>query len=115
VDIFQCCGFYNLSKGVDFISAFYSPHNYSLYIPTEFKKSDQYSFTPLYQESLIYLEQAVARGDITTKDSMEDVARRFCILFNGATFNWCISNGELDLIHEIEYTFRVYITTLKTE
>lgn len=115
VDIYRCCGFYNLSKGVEFISAFYSPHNYSLYIPNAYNKNDYYSFTPLYEESLIYLEQAFSQWDVHTKEHRENVARRFCVLFNGATFNWCISKGELDLMHEIEYMFKLYMAQLKSE
>ena len=79
VDIFVCCGRYNEERGVKYIMGFYSPKNFSLFPVIE----NSCSFTPLINETLGYLEEAIKLGELPSDADRNEIARRFCILFNG--------------------------------
>ncbi len=99
IDIFVCCGHYNIEKGVKFISGFYTPNNTSL-SPLK-NNGKEYSFTPLVNEAKEYLKEAQKQKLIDDSINIEETVIKYCLLFNGITFNWCISNGEYDIIEEI--------------
>lgn len=97
VDIFVCCAKYNLKKGLKFISGFYSPLNYTL-CPLGNEGGKEYSFTPLVEEASGYLERAREEGNLKADADIESTVNDYCFLFNGITFNWCISRGRYDIV-----------------
>lgn len=97
IDIFVCCARYNVSKGIKFIKGFYSPDNKSL-CPLENEGQKEYSFTPLVREAIEYLEQAKKDGTLKEETDIRQLVNEYCFLFNGITFNWCISNGKYDMV-----------------
>lgn len=110
VDIFKSCARYNESKGIDFISAFYSPKNRHLF-PSG--SHTYYCFTPLEEEATCYLEEARKKGLIRKDLSPKTVAEQFCIIFNGVTFNWCISGGTYDHYKALDDILLSFVNTLK--
>lgn len=115
IDIYACCGLYNDSKGYEFISGFYSSHNYGLYLPPGGRAEGAYAFTPLYEESITYLAQAKENKLIHQDLDLDVVARKLCFLFNGVTYNWCISQGQISIVNEIRELFDLYINSIKSE
>lgn len=97
VDIFVCCARYNVEKGLKFIRAFYSPDNDSLFPDMGMPEKD-YSFTPLMRQGREYLKKAKENGELNTKADIEKMIHMYCYLFNGITFNWCLSKGNIDVV-----------------
>jgi len=96
IDIFKCCAEYNVHKGVKFIAGFYSSHNTSLFpVNEEFGK--ECSFTPLLKEVRYYLERAKEAKLIPSNLDINKRSYEYCYIFNGITFNWCVSNGQLEM------------------
>ena len=114
IDIFKCCGRYNEDRGIDYIRGFYSPKNFSLYPEIQNSEETYCSFTPLLKETWRYLEEAVDKGYLSPKMDKKKIAQRFCILFNGVTYNWCISNGKFKMEEEIDSIFHIYINSFKS-
>ena len=101
VDIFVTCAKYNKMKGLKFVSGFYSPNNYDL---SPINMNDHYfCFTPLVKEAKEYLSKALDNAQI------DQIITEFCFIFNGVTFNWCISKGKLDIVSEIRQRLTNYI------
>lgn len=101
VDIFVTCAKYNKMKGLKFVSGFYSPNNYDL---SPVNMNDHYfCFTPLVEEAKEYL------GSTLVNASIDQIITEFCFIFNGITFNWCISKGEIDIVSEIRQRLTNYI------
>lgn len=96
VEIFVCCASYNMKKGLNFISSFYSTKNTSLF-PEQDQMEQEYSFTPLVTLGKQYLRQAQELGQLPETCDMNKMICEFCYLFNGITFNWCLSQGKLEL------------------
>lgn len=103
IDIFVCCARYNVDKGVKYISGFYSPYNHDL---SPINHDDKlFSFTPLCNEAKEYLSDTNLRIDNILND--------FCFIFNGCTFNWCISDGQIDIVSEVRKQLKTYIKYIK--
>lgn len=107
VDIFCCCAKYNTEKGLKFVSAFYSPNNYSLF-PDLDSPEQEYSFTPLLELARKYIIQAKEEGFLYHDADVEKIIHRYVYIFNGITFNWCISRGKVDIINEV----RIHLNNL---
>ena len=108
IDIFVCCASYNIYKGVKFISAFYSPNNTTL-CPIPDPGGKEYSFSPLADEARGYLETAKKEGLISAAADIDEIVRQYCYLFNGITFNWCISSGGYDIKKIVKDSFTDYL------
>ena len=102
VDIFVCCAAYNMEKGLTFISAFYSPRNESLF-PDPAYPEQEYSFTPLLRLGRQYLSQAKKEGLLRENADIETIIHQYVYLFNGITFNWCISRGKVDIEQAVRH------------
>jgi len=109
IDIFVCCAKYNVNKGIRFISGFYSPMNMTL-CPLENQNGKEYSFTPLAKEAARYLEKAKQNGQLKDTVDVQKIVNEYCFLFNGITFNWCISAGQYDIVNLIRESFHAFIT-----
>lgn len=96
VDIFVCCAKYNVDKGVKFISAFYQPNNDSLF-PNDRSPERDYAFTPLVKQGMQLLEKAREEGELSPDTDVRKMIYMYCYLFNGITFNWCLSGGRIDM------------------
>lgn len=96
IDIFVCCAQYNVHKGLKFIRAFYSPQNTTL-CPRQEVSGKEYSFSPLVREATNYLQDAKSAGRLKSDIPIEETVQTYCFLFNGITFNWCVSNGQYDM------------------
>lgn len=107
IDIFKSCAYYNVERGLDFISAFYSPKNYSL-SPIQ-ENNEFFCFTPLVKEATQYLCLAKKEGKIKENADIDDIVKNYCFIFNGLTFNWCISQGKMNHIEEIDKQLHIYI------
>lgn len=108
IDIFVCCARYNTIKGIRFIRGFYTPNNSSLY-PVQNNDDEKYSFTPLLQMAEEYLKKAKEAGEIKKDTDILKITHTFCYIFNGITFNWCLSNGKVDMIGETNMLFHNYV------
>lgn len=108
IELFKICAEYNLKKGYLFISGFYSPVNYSL-SPIGHEDGTAYSFTPLAKKSYEYLEKAKQEGILNKDLNINDIVNHFCYLFNGITFNWCVSKGQLAIVELVETAFGGYL------
>lgn len=108
IDIFCCCAVYNVEKGLQFVSAFYSPRNYSLF-PDPACPEQEYSFTPLLRLAREYLTQAKAQQLIPPQVDIEYMIYRYTYIFNGVTFNWCISQGKLDITQEVRKCLTAFV------
>ena len=113
VDIFVCCARYNVEKGIRFISGFYVPNNHSLYTDIH-EPEKEYSFTPLLTMARTYLHQAIQQGILSDEFPVETTINTYCYLFNGITFNWCISQGKLDMIGQTQKVLRYYLKACQT-
>lgn len=103
IDIFVTCARYNKMKGLKFVSGFYSPNNYDL---SPINMHDHYfCFTPLVEEAKEYLSKSL------TSASIDQIITEYCFIFNGVTFNWCISKGEIDIVSEIRNRLTNYINS----
>lgn len=111
IDIFVCCAKYNIEKGIRFISSFYSPENYTLF-PDINEPDKEYSFTPLVRLGREYLNKAKTEGQLKADADVEKTVNTFCYLFNGITFNWCVSQGKLDMIGMTEKVLKEYIQVI---
>lgn len=113
IDIFRCCAKYNVEKGLKFISAFYSPQNSSLYAdPAD--PSQEYSFTPLLRYAREFLTEAKAQGRLRPEADMEYIIHQYTYIFNGITFNWCISKGKLDMVNEVDRCLTAFLRPFTT-
>ncbi|WKY45229.1 TetR/AcrR family transcriptional regulator [Eubacteriaceae bacterium ES2] len=107
VDLFVTCAKYNENKGLLFISGFYSPYNYSL---SPLGNDDkEYSFTPLVSMSIELLNRAKDEGLLPKEIDCQRVVDQFCYLFNGITFNWCISRGKFPMVQSVREVFGIYL------
>lgn len=118
VDIFECCASYNVEKGIKFISGFYLPNNHSLFPSPEYPDRD-YAFTPLVSQGTGLLNQAKEQGELDPAADPQQMIHMYCYLFNGITFNWCLSGGKIDmtgLTREILYQYLdQYLNKIKNE
>lgn len=105
IEIFVCCAHYNLKKGIAFIRSFYSTKNYSLY---PLSNHAEYSFTPLLKMGKQYLLEAQEQGQLKTEIDIEQMIRMYCYIFNGITFNWCLSQGEMDIVSVTKQILQAY-------
>lgn len=112
IDGFICCAKYNQEKGLHFVTGFYSPNNYSLFPTTNSENGSEHSFEPLVAMAKKYLKEAVDQGMIKKNTNIEQTANTFCYIFNGITFNWCLSQGKFDIVEETKRILREYIKTL---
>lgn len=108
IDIFVTCAKYNQMKGLKFVSGFYSPNNYDL---SPMNINDHYfCFTPLVEEAKEYLNKTNQLKDTI---SIDEIIQEYCYIFNGVTFNWCISKGKIDIVQEtktrLTNTINLYI------
>ncbi|MBQ9156729.1 MAG: TetR/AcrR family transcriptional regulator [Eubacterium sp.] len=108
IDVFVCCARYNVIKGIRFIRGFYTPNNDSLF-PDLDATDEKYSFTPLLQMAEEYLKKAKAEGTLSDQADIMKITHTYCYIFNGVTFNWCLSNGKVDMVGETERLFKEYI------
>lgn len=108
IDIFCCCAEYNVKKGLKFVSAFYSPRNCSLF-PDPTCPEQEYSFTPLLRLAREYLGQAKEQKILRADADIEYIIHRYVYIFNGITFNWCISQGKLDIVHEVDHCLSTFL------
>lgn len=107
IDIFVTCAKYNKSKGFKFISGFYSPNNYDL---SPLNMNDHYfCFTPLVEEARHYLTQAKEQHLLKEDAPVEEIIKEYCYIFNGSTFNWCISKAQMDIVQDIKTRLTNYI------
>lgn len=107
IDIFVTCAKYNKSKGLKFISGFYSPNNYDL---SPLNMNDHYfCFTPLVEEARHYLTQAKEQHLLKEDAPVEEIIKEYCYIFNGSTFNWCISKAQMDIVQDIKTRLTNYI------
>lgn len=113
IDIFVCCARYNTIKGIRFIRGFYTPNNSSLY-PVRSDTDEKYSFTPLLQMAEEYLNKAKDAGEINKNADILAMTHTYCYIFNGITFNWCLSNGKADMVGETERLFHDYVKQFRT-
>ncbi len=98
IDIFKCCGLYNIERGLDFISAFYSPKNYNL---SPLQDEDNYfCFTPLVEEGKAYLMKSIDK--LKDDVDIDKILQEYCLIFNGITFNWCVSQGTISMADMVE-------------
>lgn len=98
IDIFKCCALYNIDRGIDFISAFYSSKNYNL---SPFQDEKHYfCFTPLVQEGSVYLSKSIDK--LKENADIDKIMQEYCLIFNGITFNWCVSKGSIPIAELIE-------------
>lgn len=111
VEIFLCCANYNLEKGLHFISSFYSTKNHSLF--PKAGGEEEYSFTPLVQQGKVYLKEAKEKGLLPAECDVDKMICMYCYLFNGITFNWCLSQGSLDIVYWVKQTLQNYIDQIK--
>lgn len=100
IDIFECCARYNVEKGLKFVSAFYSSRNYSLF-PDPDCPEQEYSFTPLLNLAREYLTQAKQQQLLRPEADVEKLIYTYVYIFNGVTFNWCISQGKVNMVNEV--------------
>lgn len=107
IDVFKCCAYYNVERGLDFISAFYSPKNYSL-SPIQ-EKDEFFCFTPLVKEATKYLSLAKKEGQIKENENINEIVKNYCFIFNGLTFNWCISQGKINHVDGVDKQLHAYI------
>lgn len=107
IDIYVCCAHYNVHKGIKYISAFYSPQNSSLCPIANTGK--EYSFSPLVAEAQDYLTQARAAGLLKKDADIEQMVHEYCFIFNGITFNWCISGGQYDMTALVKRYLEDYV------
>lgn len=112
IDIFVCCAKYNVNKGIRFISGFYSPMNMSL-CPLENQYGKEYSFTPLASEATKYLLIAKENGTLIDNADVTKIVNEYCFLFNGITFNWCISAGQYDMVNLVREYFHDFVDKYK--
>lgn len=110
INIFSCCAEYNIEKGLKFVSAFYSPRNRSLF-PDPACPEQEYSFTPLLRLARQYLSEAKEQKMLRSDADIEYIVHMYVYIFNGITFNWCISNGKLDITREINNCLTMFLRT----
>lgn len=110
IDVFQCIGRYNEFKGIDFIRGFYSPSNTDLFLTTD--ESHFYVYTNSFHQVVSLLEQAVAEKHLSDTVSPKELALQLTYIFNGISFNWCISGGRFfmeDVIAQVfQDVFKLY-------
>ena len=100
IDIFECCAQYNIEKGLKFVSAFYSSRNFSLFADPDCPEQE-YSFTPLLNLAREYLTQAKEQQILKQDADVEYLIHVYTYIFNGITFNWCISQGKVNIVQEV--------------
>lgn len=108
IDIFCCCATYNIEKGLKFISAFYAPNKYSLF-PDPGNPEQEYSFTPLLRLAREYLTQAKAQKLLKEDADIERMIHMYTYIFNGITFNWCISKGKFNITSEVRKCLTTFL------
>ncbi|WP_373163938.1 TetR/AcrR family transcriptional regulator [Agathobaculum sp. Marseille-P7918] len=108
IDIFCCCAKYNIDKGLKFVSAFYSPNNYSLF-PDPGSPEQEYSFTPLLRLGREYLTKAKAQNLLKSDADIERMIHMYAYIFNGVTFNWCISQAKFDIVGEVRKCLTTFL------
>lgn len=112
IDGFICCAKYNEKKGLHFVSGFYAPNNHSLFPDADVMEDSEHSFSPLVVMAKKYLKEAADQGQIKKDVSIDQTAHTFCYIFNGITFNWCLSQGKFDIVQETKRILKEYIKTL---
>lgn len=108
IDIFCCCAKYNMEKGLKFVSAFYSPRNFSLF-PDPACQEQEYSFTPLLRLARKYLEQAKVQKLLRPDADINYIVHMYVYIFNGITFNWCISQGKINILREVDHCLTMFL------
>lgn len=107
IDIFVTCAKYNKSKGLKFISGFYSPNNHDL---SPLNINDHYfCFTPLVEEARSYLNKAKELHLLKDDISIEQIIQEYCYIFNGSTFNWCVSKAQTNIVQDVQERLTNYI------
>lgn len=114
IDIFVCCANYNVEKGIKFIRGFYLPNNGSLF-PNADAPDKDYAFTPLVRQGSEILDKAKESGELPASVDSREMIYMYCYLFNGITFNWCLSGGKIDMVAWTERVLKSYARTRQRE
>lgn len=104
IDIFQCIGRYNEFKGIDFIRGFYSPSNTDLFLTAD--ESHFYVYTNSFNQIADLLAEAISEKSLSDTVSPKELALQLTYIFNGISFNWCISGGRFSMENVVAQVLR---------
>lgn len=115
IEIFKCCANHCYERGYEFTSAFQSTKNRGLLPSPKENYQNKSVFTPLFHQSIEILSQGQADGLIDKFSDVTDIAYDLCLMCHGFIYNWCVSEGELDLEEMIDRIFRAYLNGVVTK
>ena len=85
-----------MEQGLGFIQSFYTPLNKSL--DTRPKRGvDMAKGMPIMNQTILEIAKAKEQGHIRPEVDPDDFGFILCVLIKGCIFEWCVSDGEINL------------------
>lgn len=103
---------YCMEQGLAFIEGFYTTENKNLRVD---KSGDRSIHAPIITRTADAIEKAVLAGQLLEEINPLQLSRDLCILFKGCIFEWCVSDGELDLPDISRNMIRNYLLGIATD
>lgn len=110
-NILQYYAFYNkflLEQGFEFIRNFYTNTNKGLYCHRNYLLGSK-SYGPMIETIDHILQQAKNDGYLTEDCNIEQLIYDLSILEKGILFDWCLCDGEYDLIEQATRIIKNYL------
>ncbi len=103
---------YCQSLGTDFLSSYYSPKNKAL--DTHYSSNADKTLVKLENLCCDFFSSAQKESFIRKDWEAATLAADCCSIVKGCIFNWCISEGKIDLISHTEHLIHCYFSSITT-
>ena len=100
--------------GIDFISKYYSPENSALNRYAHLQQTDDINDIVSWH-ILNQLYEAKREGLIKETYQEEEIEVDLCTIIKGIIFDWCLSNGSINMEKKIGRLLSIYLSSVVTE
>lgn len=104
---------YCREAGLEFISKYYSTRNYALN-PHNFGSKKDIDVGP-YDDVLTSIKEAQKNGMIFDYLRPESIANDACLIIKGIIFDWCLTEGTVDMPTAVDRLLGMYCNSIITE
>lgn len=104
---------YCQEAGIDFISNYYVPKNKAL--DARGSMGSRETMNLLLKANVDGFEAAQKSGYVRTDWSAEDMAYDCCSIIKGCVFEWCVTDGRIDLIAHMKHMLYAYFANVVTD